>query len=188
LGGEAGAVQRAAAILEQPAREPDRKGVGRASSLKPGARHVRARFSTTMIIHGVTLLVRDYDEAIAFFTRTLGFRLIEDTPLSTAKRWVVVGPTSSDGTTVLLARAATAEQRALIGKQAAGRVAFFLHTEDFWRDHAELERRGLKFTEPPREEPYGTVAVFEDLYGNRWDLVQPSRDGGADEVSRREVV
>lgn len=133
----------------------------------------------TQQIGNVTLLVRDYDEAIAFFTRTLVFRLIEDTPLANGKRWVVVGPASSGGTTVLLAQAATPEQRALIGKQAAGRVAFFLHTDDFQRDYTELKGRGLKFTEPPREEPYGTVAVFADLYGNRWDLLQPSSDGGA---------
>ena len=118
-----------------------------------------------------TFLVRDYDEAIAFFTQKLGFHLIDDTPLSGGKRWVVVSP--DDGTGLLLAKANCAEQASRIGDQTGGRVAYFLHTDDFRRDHQTMVANGIRFTEPPREEPYGTVAVFEDLYGNRWDLLQP---------------
>jgi catechol 2,3-dioxygenase-like lactoylglutathione lyase family enzyme len=121
----------------------------------------------------VALLVRDYDEAIAWFTGRLGFRLLEDTPLSATKRWVLVAPPGAGGATaLLLARAATPEQEAAVGRQGAGRVFLFLHTDDFRRDHAAYTARGVRFVEPPREEPYGTVAVFEDLYGNRWDLVE----------------
>lgn len=119
----------------------------------------------------VTLLVRDYDEAIAFFVHALGFRLVEDTPLDGGKRWVVVQP-DGGGAGLLLARAAGAEQAAQIGRQAGGRVAFFLHTSDFRRDHDAFRARGVRFEGEPREEEYGTVAVFADLYGNRWDLLQ----------------
>ena len=119
-----------------------------------------------------TFLVRDYDEAIAFFTEILGFRLIQDTPLDGGKRWVVVSP--EGGTGLLLARAAGETQTARIGDQTGGRVAFFLHTDDFSRDHRTMAAKGIRFTETPRQEPYGTVAVFEDLYGNRWDLLQPA--------------
>lgn len=122
-------------------------------------------------IGAVALVVRDYDEAIAFFTGCLGFTLVEDTPLGDGKRWVVVGPPGG-GTTLLLARAATPEQAARVGDQTGGRVFLFLRTDDFWRDYHEMRLRGVRFTEEPREEPYGTVAVFLDLYGNRWDLVQ----------------
>ena len=120
----------------------------------------------------VALLVRDYDEAIQFFTTALGFRVVEDTVLSESKRWVLVAPTGSAGTNLLLARAATPEQSAHIGNQTGGRVFLFLHTDDFWRDYHEMKARNVKFIEPPREEAYGTVAVFEDLYGNQWDLLQ----------------
>jgi len=121
----------------------------------------------------ISFIVRDYDEAIAFFTQTLQFTLVEDTVLSDSKRWVLVAPPGSKGAHVLLAKAATPEQQACVGKQAGGRVAFFLHTDNFARDYAVMKSRGVRFVESPREEPYGIVAVFEDLYGNRWDLLQP---------------
>jgi catechol 2,3-dioxygenase-like lactoylglutathione lyase family enzyme len=120
----------------------------------------------------VALVVRDYDEALAFFTGKLNFRVVEDTRLSDEKRWVLVAPPGSEGTSLLLARAATPEQASRIGNQTGGRVSLFLHTDDFWRDYKELTARKVKFTRPPSEETYGTVAVFEDLYGNQWDLVQ----------------
>jgi catechol 2,3-dioxygenase-like lactoylglutathione lyase family enzyme len=120
----------------------------------------------------VALVVREYDEALAFFTRTLNFRVIEDTRLSEDKRWVLVAPPGSQGTSLLLARAATPEQVRCIGNQSGGRVFLFLHTDDFWRDYREMTARNVKFTRGPREETYGTVAVFEDLYGNQWDLLQ----------------
>ena len=127
----------------------------------------------------VSLLVRDYDEAIAFFTRSLGFVLREDTPLAGGKRWVVVAPPGDgEGATLLLARAATPEQQARIGDQAGGRVFLFLHSDDFARDHAAFTAQGVRFVEGPRDEPYGRVAVFLDLHGNRWDLVEP-RAGSA---------
>jgi catechol 2,3-dioxygenase-like lactoylglutathione lyase family enzyme len=125
----------------------------------------------------VALVVRDYDEAIAFFTGTLDFRLVEDTyQPEQDKRWVVVAPPGSTGTHLLLARASTTEQERAVGHQTGGRVAFFLHTDDFWRDHDAYVARGVTFVRPPRVEPYGTVAVFEDLYGNRWDLVGPGHE------------
>lgn len=123
-------------------------------------------------LNQVALVVREYDEAIDYFTRSLGFRLIEDTDLGAGKRWVVVGPANSGGTTLLLARAVTAEQRSRIGDQTGGRVFLFLRTDDFWRDYREMKSRGVKFLEEPREEKYGTVAVFEDLYGNKWDFIE----------------
>jgi catechol 2,3-dioxygenase-like lactoylglutathione lyase family enzyme len=119
----------------------------------------------------VTLVVRNYDEAVAFFTHALGFRVIEDTVLSEGKRWVLVGPPNSRGTSLLLAEASTPQQASRIGNQTGGRVFLFLHTDDFWRDYREMKARDVKFREEPREEPYGTVAVFEDLYGNKWDLL-----------------
>lgn len=121
----------------------------------------------------LALLVRDYDEAIAFFTGRLKFRLLEDTPQPEQnKRWVVVAPPGSEGASLLLARAATPEQAAQVGRQAAGRVFLFLQTDDFWRDYRAMQEEGIRFVREPREEPYGWVAVFEDLYGNRWDLLQ----------------
>ena len=123
-------------------------------------------------IERVALLVRDYDEAIAYYTGRLGFTLVEDTPLGDGKRWVVVAPPGSTGTALLLARAATPDQAARVGDQTGGRVLLFLSTDDFWRDYHALRSRGVTFVEEPRREAYGTVAVFVDLYGNRWDLLQ----------------
>jgi catechol 2,3-dioxygenase-like lactoylglutathione lyase family enzyme len=122
----------------------------------------------------VSLLVRDYDEAIAYYTQVLGFTLVEDTAMGEGKRWVVVAPPGSTETRLVLARAVKPEEIAAIGRQGAGRVWLFLHTDNFWRDHRAYTARGVKFCETPREESYGTVAVFEDLYGNRWDLLQPA--------------
>lgn len=122
----------------------------------------------------VTFLVRDYDEAINFFVEALAFDLIEDSPQGDGKRWVTVAPRGSTGTRLLLARAATDEQRAHIGHQGGGRVFLFLQTEDFAADYARMRAHGVRFREEPRHEPYGTVAVFEDLYGNGWDLIQPA--------------
>lgn len=121
----------------------------------------------------VALLVRDYDEAIAYFTGALGFELIADEPRGGGKRWVLVGPRGAHGSSPLLAQASTPEQEARIGDQTGGRVFLFLHTDDFWRDYRAMQARGVRFKEEPREEDYGTVVVFEDLYGNRWDLLQP---------------
>lgn len=124
------------------------------------------------IVH-IALVVRDYDEAIAFFTKTLDFELVEDEyQPAQDKRWVVVAPPGSRGTSLLLARASKPEQEPFIGNQAGGRVFLFLSTDDFWRDYRTLSDRGVRFVRPPKEAPYGTVAVFEDLYGNRWDLVE----------------
>jgi len=124
----------------------------------------------------VALVVRDYDEAIAFFTQALGFRVVEDSiskdRIGRDKRWVLVAPPGSRGTSLLLARASTPEEASRIGNQTGGRVFLFLHTDDFWRDYHAMTARGVKFREVPREEPYGTVAVFDDLYGNQWDLLQ----------------
>jgi len=124
------------------------------------------------IVH-IALVVRDYDEAIAFYTEKLHFTLIEDTyQPQQEKRWVVVSPPNSTGTTLLLARASKPEQQPFIGNQAGGRVFLFLNTDDFWRDYHEMVSKGIKFVREPKEESYGLVAVFEDLYGNRWDLLQ----------------
>lgn len=123
----------------------------------------------------VTLVVDDYDEAVRFFTEALGFRLVEDTPRPDGSRWVVVEPgNEAAGTGLLLARAKGEAQQARVGDQTGGRVGFFLHTDDFARDHARMTAAGVTFLEEPRHEPYGTVAVFQDLYGNRWDLLQPA--------------
>ena len=124
------------------------------------------------IVH-VALVVRDYDEAIAFYTQKLHFRLVEDQfQPEQNKRWVVVAPPESTGTTLLLARASKPDQEPFIGNQAGGRVFLFLSTDDFWRDYRRMVNDGIRFVRPPSEQPYGVVAVFEDLYGNRWDLVQ----------------
>ncbi|WP_374983628.1 VOC family protein [Streptomyces fradiae] len=120
----------------------------------------------------VTVVVRDYDEAIAHYTRDLGFEVREDTPLDGGKRWVVVAPPGSRETGLLLARAAGPAQEDRVGDQTGGRVGFFLHTDDFDRDHERMRAAGVVFEEAPRREPYGTVAVFRDLYGNRWDLIR----------------
>lgn len=119
----------------------------------------------------LTLLVGDYDEAIAYYVGSLGFDLLEDTLLSPTKRWVRVRPAGGTGAALLLARAATPEQEAQIGLQAGGRVFLFLETDDFERDYAAYRARGVQFLEAPRHEPYGTVAVLADLYGNKWDLI-----------------
>jgi catechol 2,3-dioxygenase-like lactoylglutathione lyase family enzyme len=121
----------------------------------------------------VSLLVRDYDEAIAFFTASLGFALVEDVSLGPDKRWVVVAPPGGEGARLLLARAASPSQVERVGDQAGGRVFLFLRSDDFARDHRAFVERGVRFVEEPRDEPYGRVAVFLDLYGNRWDLVEP---------------
>ena len=120
-----------------------------------------------------TLFVADYDEAIAFYVDRVGFTLLEDTPLSPGKRWVVAAP-AADGPGLLLAKAADEAQRARIGDQGGGRVMFFVQSDDFAADHARMTAGGVRFVEGPRHEAYGTVAVFEDLYGNRWDLIQPA--------------
>lgn len=122
----------------------------------------------------VTFLVRDYDEALAFFTESLAFHILEDTPLSDSKRWLLVAPPNSSGPALLLAQAATPEQANQIGHQAGGRVFLFLHTDDFDRDYRRMQSHNVKFLEIPRHESYGIVAVFQDLYGNKWDLLQPA--------------
>jgi catechol 2,3-dioxygenase-like lactoylglutathione lyase family enzyme len=128
----------------------------------------------TQTLAMIALVVRDYDEAIAYYTKVLGFELIEDTTMSAAKRWVVVAPPGS-GARLLLAKAASSIQETRIGDQTGGRVFLFLHTDDFARDHALYVSRGVTFVRSPSRESYGTVAVFEDLYGNKWDLVEPKR-------------
>ncbi|MER5972594.1 VOC family protein [Streptomyces sp. NPDC002055] len=123
----------------------------------------------------VTVVVRDYDEAIAFYMDVLGFDLLEDTLVDEGKRWVVVAPPGAKETAVLLARAVARGQEARIGDQTGGRVGWFLNTDAFERDYERMRAAGVVFEEAPRQEPYGTVAVFRDLYGNRWDLLQPVR-------------
>ena len=124
------------------------------------------------IVH-VALVVKDYDEAIAFYTKKLHFTLVEDIyQPEQDKRWVVVSPPGSNATTLLLARASKPEQQSFIGNQTGGRVFLFLNTDDFWRDYNEMISKGIKFIREPKEESYGLVAVFEDLYGNLWDLLQ----------------
>jgi lactoylglutathione lyase len=130
-------------------------------------------------ITSVAVVVRDYDEAIAFYKNLLGFNLIEDTDLGGGKRWVRVAPPNSTGTSLLLARAATPHQESRIGDQTGRRVFLFLHTDDFLRDYHAMKSRGVVFETEPRQEPYGTVAVFADLYVNRWDLVQPIPQAGS---------
>ena len=120
----------------------------------------------------VTLLVRDYDQAIAWYCNALGFNLLEDSLLPDGKRWVLIAPPGSTETSLLLAKAANAEQEVRIGDQTGGRVFLFLHTNDFWGDFHMMRSKGVHFCEDPRQETYGTVAVFQDLYGNRWDLLQ----------------
>ena len=126
----------------------------------------------TQHLGSISLLVRDYDEAKAWYAGTLGFDVVEDTPQGEGRRWLLLAPPGARETRLLLARAATPEQAARIGDQAGGRVFLFLNTDDFERDYAALRSRGVRFLEAPRHEAYGTVAVFEDLYGNRWDLLQ----------------
>lgn len=128
----------------------------------------------TQQLSTVALVVRDYDEAIGFYCRDLGFDLLEDTDRGGGKRWVRVAPPGSVGTSLLLAVADGPEQAAAVGHQTGGRVGFFLSTDDFWRDHARYTAAGVHFEEEPRVEEYGTVAVFQDGHGNRWDLIQPA--------------
>ena len=128
------------------------------------------------IVH-IALVVKDYDEAIAFYTEKLNFILIEDTyQPEQDKRWVVVAPPGSVGTTILLARASRSEQESFIGNQTGGRVFLFLNTDDFWRDYNEMLSKGIEFVREPKEQEYGMVAVFKDLYGNLWDLLELKED------------
>jgi catechol 2,3-dioxygenase-like lactoylglutathione lyase family enzyme len=128
----------------------------------------------TQHLAAIALIVRDYDEAIDFYVGKLGFDLIEDTKLSETRRWVLVAPPGSSATRLLLAKADSPEQKTRIGNQTGGRVFLFLHTDDFQRDYQAMRDRGVRFLEPPRHERYGTVAVFVDAYGNKWDLIQPT--------------
>ncbi|MBZ9610435.1 VOC family protein [Rheinheimera maricola] len=123
-------------------------------------------------IGNIALLVSDYDDAIAFYTTKLQFSLVADTDLGGGKRWVEIAPPNSNGSHLLLAKASNAQQQAAVGNQSGGRVFLFLHTNDFWRDYNAMQANGVKFNEKPREESYATVAVFQDLYGNKWDLLQ----------------
>lgn len=124
----------------------------------------------------IALVVDDYDEAIQFYTDKLNFNLIEDTQLSDTKRWVLIAPSGgTTGCSILLAKAANDEQRTRVGNQTGGRVFLFLNTDDFWRDFNQLKDRGVTIVRKPSEEPYGTVAVFTDLYGNLWDLIEPKK-------------
>ena len=129
-------------------------------------------------------MVRDYDEAVSFYVGTLGFNLVEDSYVAAQdKRWVVVAPPGSQESALLLARASNAEQASRIGNQTGGRVFLFLHTDDLWRDYNAYRAKGVVFVRQPREEPYGTVAVFEDIYGNLWDLIMaPSPDCNSPET------
>lgn len=125
-------------------------------------------------LDAIALLVRDYDEAIEYYTRVLSFVLLEDSVLSADKRWVVVAPPGSgNGCKILLAKAANERQLFAVGNQSGGRVFLFLHTDDLERDYQRMKKAGVEFTEAPRQEVYGKVVVFQDLYGNRWDLIQP---------------
>ncbi|WP_103071949.1 VOC family protein [Aquimarina sediminis] len=123
-------------------------------------------------IGSVALVVRDYDEAIRFYVDKLNFELIEDIQLDNNKRWVLIAPNNQAETNILLAKAANSKQEKSIGNQTGGRVFLFLHTDDFWKDYNDMKSKGISFLEQPREEPYGTVVVFEDLYGNKWDLLE----------------
>lgn len=124
----------------------------------------------------IALVVADYDEAIAFYTQKLKFELVEDTQLTPEKRWVVVAPPGGKECALLLAKAANEKQRASIGNQTGGRVFLFLYTDDFWRDFENMKAEGIEFVREPAEQPYGTVAVFKDLYGNLWDFIQPKEN------------
>ena len=127
----------------------------------------------------ISLVVNDYDEAIQFYVDKLDFRLVEDTRLTESKRWVIVAPPGANECCLLLAKAADEKQRAAIGNQTGGRVFLFLFTDDFWRDYNNMSSKGIHFVRPPKQEEYGTVAVFEDLYGNLWDLLEPNENNKA---------
>ncbi len=131
----------------------------------------------TQSLAAVAIVVPDYDPAIAWFRDALGFELLVDAPMGPDKRWVVVAPRGGAGARIVVAKASDERQRAAIGAGAGGRVAYFLETDDFGRDHAEMRRRGVRFLEAPRREAYGIVAVFADPWGGRWDLLQPARAG-----------
>jgi catechol 2,3-dioxygenase-like lactoylglutathione lyase family enzyme len=124
----------------------------------------------------VALVVKDYDEAIEFYTEKLEFKLIEDTKIDDEKRWVMIAPTGAKECCILLAKATNQRQTESIGNQTGGRVGFFLFTDDFWRDYSKMTKREINFVRPPQTFEYGTVAVFEDLYGNMWDLIEPNRN------------
>ena len=145
--------------------------VGRFLVLANGNALVILCSAMSQTIGYIALVVRDYDEAIAFYTEKLGFTLVADKPIAN-KRWVLVAPRGRNAPFLLLARAVTPEQESRIGNQTGGRVFLFLHTDDFQRDYQDYIARGVRFVRPPKEESYGTVAVFEDLYGNLWDLLQ----------------
>lgn len=136
----------------------------------------------------VAIVVADYDEAIAFYTQKLDFKLIEDTPLSDTKRWVVVRPPGAKESGLLLARAATDEQRSRIGNQTGGRVFMFLFTDNFDRDYKKMVDRGIHFVREPAVEEYGKVAVFEDLYGNLWDFIQPTSQNKSFDLSEPSAI
>ena len=123
----------------------------------------------------ISLLVRDYDEAIQFYTQKLNFKVIENTPLTESKRWVLIAPPGATECSLLLAKAAGEKQQMFVGNQAGGRVFLFLFTDDFSQNYHRMMENGIRFVRPPKEESYGTVAVFEDLYGNLWDLIQPAK-------------
>jgi catechol 2,3-dioxygenase-like lactoylglutathione lyase family enzyme len=133
---------------------------------------VKGNQEVKQYIGSIALVVADYDEAIDWYTRVLGFSLIDDTDMGGGKRWVVVAPPGATETRVLLAKATSPEQSARVGDQTGGRVFLLLHTDNFWRDYRRMEAAGATFCETPREEAYGTVVVFQDLYGNKWDLLQ----------------
>lgn len=122
----------------------------------------------------IALVVADYDEAIEFYTQKLNFRLIEDTKITEDKRWVMIAPQGAKECCLLLAKAANPQQKSAIGNQTGGRVSFFLFTDDFWRDYNNMLAQSINFVRQPKEEAHGTVAVFEDLYGNLWDLIAPT--------------
>ena len=134
---------------------------------------VKEKRRMSLKVATVSVLVDEYDRAIAFYRDVLGLELIADTPLGGGKRWVLVAPKGGKGARLLLAMADGPEQSARVGDQLGGRVGFFLETDDFARDHASFAEKGVRFLEPPRHEAYGSVAVFEDLYGNKWDLIEP---------------
>jgi catechol 2,3-dioxygenase-like lactoylglutathione lyase family enzyme len=138
---------------------------------RPGSEEGEVTVARSLAL--VTLVVRDYDEAISFFTRALRFRLAKDQPLGAGKRWVVVEPGEGGGTGLLLAKATTTEELAHVGNQTGGRVFLFLETTDFWTDYRHMQSCGVRFAEDPRVEPYGQVVVFFDLHGNKWDLIGP---------------
>jgi catechol 2,3-dioxygenase-like lactoylglutathione lyase family enzyme len=140
--------------------------------------HEQVSIGVKQTIGALTFLVPDYDQAIAYFTDILGFSLVEDTPLGGGKRWILVGPPGG-GPRLVLAQPADERQAARIGDQTGGRVFLFLHTDDFWRDHARYLAKGVRFLETPREETYGWVAVFQDRWGNQWDLLQARRRDSA---------